>query len=166
MNNTHKTLVIALGLAIAGGVSAETIVLAEPEVRTIVTRSGYAEPLVVERDHDLWRVRSVSPAGEKVTVFVNADGELLGASDVARTRIVETTTTTTRQVAPTVTRIAPDPIDEGEVASVLFDAGFHNVHDVDYADGVWRAEADDITGDDLEVHVDASTGAIVHVEDD
>lgn len=163
MNTKHKLLVIALGLSLAGAAAAETVILAEPEVRTIVTRHGYAEPLVVERDHDLWRVRSLNPAGEKVTVFVNADGEVIGAADVARTRIVETTTTTTTEVAPVP---APDPVDEGEVASVLVDAGFHNVHDVEYRDGVWKAEADDITGDDLEIHVDASTGLIVHVEDD
>lgn len=163
MNTKHNLLAIALGLSLAGAAAAETVILAEPEVRTIVTRQGYAEPLVVERDHDLWRVRSISPAGEKVTVFVNADGEVIGAADVARTRIVETTTTTTTEVAPVP---APDPVDEGDVASVLVDAGFHNVHDVEYRDGVWKAEADDITGDDLEIHVDASTGLIVHVEDD
>lgn len=165
MNTNHKLLTIALGVTLAGAAAAQTVVLAEPEVRTIVTRSGYADPLVIERDHDLWRVRSLSPAGEKVTLFVNADGEVIGAADVARTRIVETTTTTTTEVAPAPVP-APDPIHEGDVAALLVDAGFHDVHDVEYRDGVWKAEADDITGDDLEIHVDASTGLIVHVEDD
>ena len=32
--------------------------------------------------------------------------------------------------------------------------------------GVWKAEADDITGEDFELHVDAGTGRIIHVEDD
>jgi len=157
MNTKTKILAASLGLALSGAVAAETIVLSEPEVRTIVTRSGYAEPVLIKRDHELWRVRSVNPAGQEVTIFVNADGELLGASDVARTRIVETTTTTTR---------LPDPVDEGDVANILVEAGFHNIHDVDYRGDVWKAEADDITGEDFEIHVDALSGAIVHVEDD
>jgi len=165
MNRKQKLLTIALGLTLTGAAAAETIVLAEPEVRTIVTRSGYAEPLVLERDRELWRVRSVNPAGEKVTLFVNAQGEILGGADVARTRIVETTTTTTT-TQPAPEAVVIDRVDEGEVASVLFDAGFHNVHDVDFQNGVWKAEADDITGEDLEVHIDATTGMIVHVEDD
>jgi hypothetical protein len=160
MNTTQKILAATLGLALAGAAAAETIVLSEPEVRTIVTRSGYVEPLAIERDVDLWRVRTVDPAGQKVTVFVNAEGEVLGASDVARTRIVETTTTTT------TTRAMPEPVDERVVATTLVEAGFHNVHDIDYQGGVWKAEADDITGEDLEIHVDANSGLIVHVEDD
>ena len=158
MNSKHGILALALGLAMTGAAVAETIVLAEPEVRTIVTKAGYGEPVVIKRDLDLWRVRSVSPAGQEVTLFVDADGKLLGAADVARTRIVTTTTTTTK--------VAPKPIDASTVNSVLIDAGFHNVHDVDFKDGRWKAEADDITGEDFEVHVDANTGLIVHVEDD
>lgn len=158
MNSRHGILAVALGLALAGAAVAETIVLAEPEVRTIITKAGYGEPVVIKRDQDLWRVRSVSPAGQEVTLFVDAKGNLLGASDVARTRIVTTTTTTAK--------VAPAPIDANVVTSVLADAGFHNVHDVSLKDGVWKAEADDITGEDFEIHVDANSGLIVHVEDD
>lgn len=158
MNRKHGILGMALGLALAGAAAAETIVLAEPEVRTIVTKAGYGEPVLIKRDQDLWRVRSLSPAGQEVTLFVDADGKLLGAADVARTRITTTTTTTTQ--------VAPKPIDAMTVNTVLAEAGFHNVHDVDLEGGIWKAEADDITGEDFEVHVDASTGLIVHVEDD
>lgn len=165
MNATSKILTVALGLALAGAASADTIVLAEPEVRTIVTRHGYIEPVVVKREADLWRVRSVNPAGQEVTVFVNANGELLGASDVVRTRIVETTTTTTT-AEPVAVEPLPAPVDATSVATVLADAGFHNVHDVDFDNGVWKAEADDITGEDFEIHVDPNSGLIVHVEDD
>lgn len=158
----YTLLASALALSLAGAAVADTVVLAEPQVRTIVTKAGYAEPVRIVREGELWRVRSVNPAGTEVTVFVDDKGELLGAADVARTRIVETTTTTTTQVAP----VAPAPLDEGSVTSVLVDAGFHNVHDVDLEGGVWKAEADDITGEDFEIHIDASSGAIVHVEDD
>jgi membrane protein implicated in regulation of membrane protease activity len=159
MNSKHGLLAVALGLAMAGAAVAETIVLAEPEVRTIVTKAGYGEPILIKRDDQLWRVRSKSPAGQEVTIFVDADGKLLGAADVARTRLVTTTTTTTKVVPP-------QPIDASAVTTVLADAGFHNVHDVSLSNGVWKAEADDITGEDFEIHVDANSGLIVHVEDD
>ena len=159
MNSKHGILAAALALGFAAAVGAETIVIAEPEVRTIVTKAGYAEPLMIKRDDTFWRVRSLNPAGQEVTLFVDANGKVLGASEVARTRLVTTTTTTT-------TTPAPAPIDATSVTSVLTDAGFHDIHDVSLKNGVWKAEADDITGDDLEIHVDATTGRIVHVEED
>ena len=158
MNAKHGILAVTLGLVLAGAAAAETIVLAEPEVRTIVTKAGYGEPVVIKRENELWRVRSLSPAGQEVTIFVDETGKLLGASDVARTRITTTTTTTTK--------VAPKPIAAADVNIVLAEAGFHNVHDVSLSNGLWKAEADDITGEDFEIHIDANTGLIVHVEDD
>jgi membrane protein implicated in regulation of membrane protease activity len=155
-----KLLAVSLGLSLAGAAAAETIVIAEPQVRTIVTQAGYAEPVNIVREGELWRVRSVAPAGDEVTIFVDANGEVLGAANVARTRIVETTT-----VAP-VPRVVAAPLTEADVTAVLVEAGFHNVHDVDRRGNVWKAEADDITGEDFEIHVDATTGMIVHIEDD
>ena len=161
MNSKHGILAAALALGFAGAAAAETIVIAEPEVRTVVVKAGYAEPLMIKREDAFWRVRSMNPAGKEVTLFVDANGKVLGAADVARTRLLTKTTTTTT----TTTRV-PKPIDATSVTSVLTDAGFHDIHDVSLKDGVWKAEADDITGDDREIHVDATSGLIVHVEDD
>lgn len=63
---------------------------------------------------------------------------------------------------------ATTTITEGDVSNVLREAGYDNVHDIEYLDdrGVWKAEADDATGEDFELHVDATTGEIVHFEDD
>jgi hypothetical protein len=166
---TLKQLVVAisLGLALTGSALAETIVISEPEVRTIVTKEGYGDPILVERDGDLWRAKTINKAGDgEVTLFVNSEGQVLGAADVARTRVTETTTTTTTTSA--VPAPAPVPVTEATVSTIVINAGFHNVHDIDYLDdkGVWKAEADDITGEDFELHVDANSGQVVHVEDD
>ena len=166
---TLKQLVIAvsLSLSLAGSVAAETIVISEPEVRTIIVKEGYADPISVVRDGDLWRVKSVrtNSPGE-VTVFVDSEGKVLGAADVVRTRITKTTTTTT--VTPTTPVPAPAPVTESAVEAIVINAGFHNVHDIDMLDrkGVWKAEADDSAGEDYELHVDAMSGLIVHIEDD
>lgn len=166
---TLKQLVIAvsLSLSLAGSVVAETIVITEPEVRTIVVKEGYADPVSVVRDGDLWRVKSVrSNAPGEVTVFVDAEGKVLGAADVVRTRITRTTTTTT--VTPAAPAPAPVPVTEAAVEAIVIKAGFHNVHDIAMLNtkGVWKAEADDSAGEDYELHVDAMSGEIVHIEDD
>jgi len=168
---TLKQLVIAvsLGLALTGSAVAETIVISEPEVRTIVVKEGYGEPTLVERDGSLWRVKSIDNDGDgEVTVFIDAEGKVLGAADVARTRITETTTTTTTTSATPAPAPTPTPVTEATVTTVVMNAGFHNVHDIAFLDsqGVWKAEADDSSGADYELHVDATSGLLVHVEDD
>ena len=168
---TLKQLVIAvsLSLSLAGSVAAETIVISEPEVRTIIVKEGYADPISVVRDGDMWRVKSVrtNSPGE-VTVFVDAEGKVLGAADVVRTRITKTTTTTTLTPTTPAPAPAPTPVTEASVEAIVINAGFHNVHDIDMLDrkGVWKAEADDSAGEDYELHVDAMSGEIVHIEDD
>ena len=58
------------------------------------------------------------------------------------------------------------PVNEAEVRDVLVDAGFHDIHDVEYDGGRWRAEVRDATGEDFEVELDPVDGRIVHLEDD
>jgi hypothetical protein len=161
MKSKPTILALSIGLALCGTTLAETpVVIDETKIRTIVTEAGYGDPILIEQDAELWRVKSLdSGSGEEVTLFVNEEGKVLGAAEVARTRI--TTVTETPQPAS-------EMVTEATVADTVMDAGFHNVHDVDYLDegGVWKAEADDITGEDFELHVDAATGRIVHVEDD
>jgi hypothetical protein len=138
----------------------------EPGVRTIVTRAGYGEPAVVVREGDLWRVESIdNDSDAEVTLFVNEEGEVLGASDVARQRIAAQSTTTTT----TTTTTEPDRLTQpASVVTVIRDAGFHNVQGVEFSErqSVWIAEADDITGDDYELYIDPETGLIVRIEED
>lgn len=166
---TLKQLVVAvsLSLSLAGSVVAETIVITEPEVRTIVVKEGYADPISVVREGDMWRVKSArTSAPGEVTVFVDSEGRVLGAADVVRTRMTKTTTTTT--VTPAAPAPTPAPVTEAAVEAIVIKAGFHNVHDIDMLNskGVWKAEADDSAGEDYELHVDAMSGLIVHIEDD
>ena len=45
-------------------------------------------------------------------------------------------------------------------------AGYTNVHDVDYEDGIWNAEADDPEGNDVELKIDPVTGKVIGREND
>lgn len=168
---TLKQLVIAvsLGLTLAGSVAAETIVINEPEVRTIVVKEGYGDPISIVREGDYWRAKSIDASNKReVTLFVTAEGKVLGAAEVVRGRITKTTTTTTTTVTPAAPAPAPKPVTEAQVEAIVINAGFHNVHDIDMLNttGVWKAEADDSAGEDYELHVDAMSGQIVHIEDD
>jgi len=168
MNTKRIFTVAAIGMALIGSTFADTIVIKEPEVRTIVTEAGFADPILIVREGEYWRVRSPNGEGEKeVTLFVNANGEVLGAAEVTESRIAtkETTTTTT---TTTTTQQNHPVTQEDEVTEIVLDAGFHNVHDIDFLDrkGVWKAEADDITGEDFALHIDPLTGLIIHIEDD
>lgn len=155
---------IALGLALSVSAIAGTLVIKQPEVRTIITEAGYGDPILIEQDGGLWRVKTIDVDSEaQVTLFVNERGEILGASEVVELRLADSSKTTT-----TVIQKMPEPLTASSVATIVMNAGFHNVHDVDYLDsrGLWKAEADDISGEDYELHVNPETGMIVHIEDD
>ena len=164
MNYKPIVLAVVAGLTIASTAVADTVVITEPQVRTIVTEAGYRDPLVITQEGALWRVVSVDKdSDDKVTVFVNDKGEVLGAAAVTNALIA-----TPGKDVDVVIDTTTNPLTETSVASIVMNAGFHNVHDIDYLDGrgVWKAEADDITGEDYELHVNPTSGQIVHVEDD
>lgn len=167
MNPKRIITAAAVGMALVGTAFAETIVIKEPEVRTIVTEAGFADPILVVREGEYWRVRSPNGDGDtEVTLFINAEGEILGAAEVAQARISSKETTTTTTTTTTVEQA--DPVSHDEVTEIVLEAGFHNVHDIDFLDnkGVWKAEADDITGEDFALHIDPLSGLIIHIEDD
>jgi hypothetical protein len=164
MNYKPIMLAVVAGLTLSVTAAADTLVITEPQVRTIVTDAGYRDPIVIKQEGELWRVVSVDKdSDDNVTLFVNAKGEVLGAAAVTKTLITQPTASTT-----TVVVDPANPMTESSVATIVMNSGFHNVHDIDYLDGkgVWKAEADDITGEDYELHVNPTSGRIVHVEDD
>jgi len=55
---------------------------------------------------------------------------------------------------------------EADVRARLSAAGYTNVHDVDYEDGIWNAEADDPSGKGLKLKLDPATGKVIGKEKD
>ena len=53
-----------------------------------------------------------------------------------------------------------------ELHARLAAAGYTNVHDVDYEDGIWNAEAEDPTGKDVELKIDPKSGKVIGKEKD
>ena len=83
------------------------------------------------------------------------------------TRVIEQPVTRTI-VRERVYVPASGKITKEDVRLALSDAGYYNIHDIDWlsSQGVWKAEARDMSGDDLEIHVDPIDARVVYVEDD
>lgn len=56
---------------------------------------------------------------------------------------------------------APSRLNEDEVKAKLATAGYQNVKDVEFGDGLWRAEAETAQGDDTHLLVDPDDGSVV-----
>lgn len=71
----------------------------------------------------------------------------------------------------TVLRDGPGPgpgvrMSERDVMVMLADAGYSKVHDLEYEDGVWKAEAEGRAGKDFELTIDPVSGRVIDKERD
>ena len=65
-----------------------TLTIEEPQVREMVITEGYDDPITIEREENLWRVKSTeSGSNEEIVLFVDNDGNVLSASEVTTMRI-------------------------------------------------------------------------------
>ncbi|MGH8078546.1 MAG: PepSY domain-containing protein, partial [Lysobacter sp.] len=58
------------------------------------------------------------------------------------------------------TALAQDALTEQQVRAELTTQGYTNINDVEFEDGVWKADARSADGNRLEVHVDPTTGKV------
>jgi hypothetical protein len=56
---------------------------------------------------------------------------------------------------------APSPLNKQEIEAKVTAAGYQNVHDVEFEDGLWSAEAENGKGLDVELLVDPDDGSII-----
>ncbi|MGN6224327.1 PepSY domain-containing protein [Pseudoxanthomonas sp.] len=116
--------------------------MTEPQVRALLTEKGYTRMDDLDFEDGMWETDATSADGNRVDVRVNpANGDIKAETLVSN-------------------------FSENDIKARLAAAGYSKVHDVDFDDGMWKAEAERADGNDVEVHLDATTGAIVHVEND
>jgi uncharacterized protein with FMN-binding domain len=115
--------------------------LSEPQVRELLTKQGYTRIDDLEFEDGMWETDATSADGNRVDLRVDASGKVY-AEDVVSNFTAE------------------------DIKAKVTAAGYSKVHDVDYDDGVWKAEAERDDGNDIEVRVDAKTGNILAVEND
>ena len=116
--------------------------LKEPQVRALLTEKGYTNIDDLDFEDGMWETDATSANGDRVDVRINP-----ASGDVMAEKLVS-------------------DLSENDVKAKLTAAGYSKIHDVDFDDGVWKAEAERADGNDVEIHLAANTGEIIHVEND
>ena len=141
-----KTLMLIALLPVMGVAFAQNAAPTEPltqaQVRARLTEQGYTNINDVKFEDGVWKADARSAEGERVDLRLDAKtGQVYPDQQVAN-------------------------LGEADVRARLSAAGYTNVHDVDYEDGIWNAEADDPSGKDVELKIDPATGKIIGKEKD
>jgi hypothetical protein len=73
-------------------------------------------------------------------------------------------------VAPVSGRVyvanEPSRLDKEEIEARLTAQGYENIDDLDFDDGIWRAEARDSTGQDVDLIIDPTDGTVIASKQD
>jgi uncharacterized membrane protein YkoI len=135
---TLTTLAAALALALgAGQVAAADDAMTAPQVRAALEAQGYTKVNDVEFEDGMWKADARSADGQRVELRIDAaTGKVFPEDAVAE-------------------------LGEADVRARLSAAGYGNVHDVDFDDGVWTADAEDTNGKDVKLTLDPKTGKVV-----
>ena len=136
--NKLTTLAATLALALgAGQVAAADDAMTAPQVRAALEAQGYTKVNDVEFDDGMWTADARSADGQRVELRIDpATGKVFPEDAVAT-------------------------LGEADVRAKLAAAGYGNVHDVDFGDGVWTADAEDANGKNLKLTLDPKTGEVV-----
>ena len=138
----RNSLMLGLVLAALSGAALAQAGLTEAQVRTKLEAQGYTKVNDVKFEDGVWKADARSADGNRVDLRIDAaTGEVFPDELVAN-------------------------LTEADVRAKLAAAGYTNVHDVDYEDGVWNAEADDPAGKDVELKIDPRTGKVIGKEKD
>jgi opacity protein-like surface antigen len=154
MKIRHTALAVALATAfVAGAAVAQQPVtppvtteaaspMTETDVRAAMGAEGYTEINDVKFTEGVWTADAKSADGNHVEVKLDAaTGKIIPDEHVAK-------------------------ISKDEVIVKVQAAGYTNVHDVDFEGGVWKVEANDSAGNDVELKVDPDNGRILGSEKD
>ncbi len=123
-------------MTMAGAVSAQDA-LTEAQVKDALEEAGYTSVNDVKFKDGAWKADARSADGNRVDVRV----------DPATAKIYPET-----QVAN---------LSKDDVKAKLTVAGYLDVRDLTFRNGVWVAEAEDENGKDVELRIDAATGDII-----
>jgi hypothetical protein len=158
MKIRHTALAVALATAFAAGTAVAQDPIAPPvtppvttevaspmtetDVRAAMGAEGYTEINDVKFSEGVWTADAKSADGNHVEVKLDATtGKIIPDEHVAK-------------------------ISKDEVIVKVQAAGYTNVHDVDFEGGVWKVEANDSAGNDVELKVDPDNGRILGSEKD
>jgi hypothetical protein len=157
-----RTLPLLIGLAVCGAAAAQTMpatsqstttthtttvttwrptppvgALTESDVKTAIANAGYKEVKGLEFKHGVWRSEARGGNDKWVKIAV---GPLNGTVYPAD---------------------APSRLNKDEIAAKLTAAGYEDIDDIDFDNGLWSAEAKTAHGDDVDLLVDPNNGSVI-----
>lgn len=137
----HASL-LGLALVVATGYALAQDGLTEAQVRAKLEAQGYTKVNDVKFEDGVWKADARSADGNHIDVRIDPGTGAVRPDDLVAN------------------------LTEADVRAKLAVAGYTNVHDVDYEDGIWNAEADSPAGKDVELKIDPATGAVMGQEKD
>lgn len=141
-----KPIMLALALAIgvptvvaAQEPQAQTS-LTEHQIRTRLAEQGYTKVNDLDFDEGVWKADARSADGNRVQVLLDPrTGNVYANEQVTQ-------------------------LSERDVRAALSSAGYTDIHDVDYDEGIWNAKAEDTGGRDVKLKLDPRNGKIFGIE--
>ena len=147
MHIRNQLLALSIALAVSGTAFAQAVApntgsaLTEADVRALMVNAGYTEINDVEFKEGVWTADGKSADGNHVEIKMDNTGKVIPDSGVAT-------------------------ISKDQIIVKAQEAGYKNVHDVDFEGGVWKVEAETAEGVDVELKMDPNDGHIMGSEAD
>lgn len=136
-NRKFRKAWLAIALVAAAGAATAQDALTEAEIRAKIEAQGYTNVNDVEFDDGVWTADARSADGSRVDLSIDpATGDIYPDGQVSK-------------------------LGEADIEARLAAAGYSNVHDVEFDDGLWKAEARDASGRDVELRMEPDEGRII-----
>lgn len=133
----RKLIILSVGLIAAGMASAQSTSMTQAQAQDKLTAAGYEEVRELELDDGFWEAEARSADGRWADVRVHpASGKVYAEGATAK-------------------------LDAKAVASKLAAAGYTNVRDLDFDDGVWTVDARTKAGVNVDLAVDPDDGTVL-----
>ncbi len=136
--------VLATALALSAPLAAQEAgnaaaadTLTKPQVQAMLETKGYTKVHDIEFDNGMWEAEAESADGRNVDVRLDPRSGTIYPDD------------------------AVAELGEADIRARLAAAGYTDVKDVEFDDGMWTAEADNAQGQRMELKLDPVTGEVV-----
>lgn len=111
--------------------------LSEENIKSAIASAGYKEVKGLEFEDGVWRSKARGGDHDWLKLSVGpVNGKVYPAD-------------------------APSKLNKDEVSAKLAAAGYQNIHDVEFKEGLWNADAKTAKGDDVDLLVDPDDGSVV-----
>ncbi|MEO7051301.1 MAG: PepSY domain-containing protein [Rhodanobacter sp.] len=116
---------------------APTGALNEKAIKTAIGNAGYKEVKGLKFKDGVWRSKARGGNDKWVKLAVGPVNGVVYPAD------------------------APSNLNKDEITAKLAAAGYQNVKDVEFDDGLWSADAKNAHGDDIDLLVDPNNGSVI-----